>query len=164
MTADRNHAAALADRIGSLRFAMFTFRDQYDHLVSQPMTKQQIDAEGGIWFFVNSTSDLWESIAHQPEVNVSFSDADDSNYVSVSGRAERVVDRAQVEKMWNPMVQAWFPAGPGDQHAVLVRVDPHAAEYWDSNDSKMVRLFAMAKAAVTGTQPDVDAEHGTIKL
>ena len=164
MTADRNHAAALADRIGSLRFAMFTFRDQYDHLVSQPMTKQQIDAEGGIWFFVNSTSELWDSIAHQPEVNVSFSDADDSNYVSVSGRAERVVDRAQVEKLWNPMVQAWFPAGPGDQHAVLVRVDPHAAEYWDSNDSKMVRLFAMAKAAVTGTQPDVDAEHGTIKL
>jgi len=164
MTADRNHAAALADRIGSLRFAMFTFRDQYDHLVSQPMTKQQIDAEGGIWFFVNSTSELWDSIAHQPEVNVSFSDADDSNYVSVSGRAERVVDRAQVEKLWNPMVQAWFPAGPGDQHAVLVRVDPHAAEYWDSNDSKMVRLFAMAKAAVTGKQPDVDAEHGTIKL
>jgi hypothetical protein len=27
-----------------------------------------------------------------------------------------------------------------------------------------VRLFAMAKAAVTGTQPDVDGEHGTIKL
>lgn len=164
MTADRNHAAALADRIGSMRFAMFTFRDQYDHLVSQPMTKQDVDGEGGLWFFVNSTSELWDSIAHQPEVNVSFADSDNSTYVSVSGRAERVVDRAVVEKFWNPMVQAWFPAGPGDQHAVLVRVDPHAAEYWDSNDSKMVRLFAMAKAAVTGTQPDVDAEHGTIKL
>jgi len=62
------------------------------------------------------------------------------------------------------MVQAWFPAGPSDQHAVLVRVAPHAAEYWDSNDSKMVRMFAMAKAAVTGTQPDVDAEHGTIRM
>jgi len=164
MTADRNHAAELADRIGSLRFAMFTFRDQNDHLVSQPMTKQQIDDVGGLWFFVNSTSELWESIAHQPEVNVSFSDSDDSNYVSVSGRAERVVDREQIRRLWNPMVQAWFPAGPEDQHAVLVRVDPHAAEYWDSNDSKMVRLFAMAKAAVTGKQPDVDAEHGTIRL
>ena len=164
MTADRNHAAALADRIGSMRFAMFTFRDGYDHLVSQPMTKQDVDGEGGLWFFVNSTSELWDSIAHQPEVNVSFADNDNSTYVSVSGRAERVVDRAEVEARWNAAVQAWFPAGPGDQHAVLVRVDPHAAEYWDSNDSKMVRLFAMAKAAVTGTQPDVDAEHGTIKL
>lgn len=164
MTADRHHAAALADRIGSMRFAMFTFRDQYDHLVSQPMTNQQVDATGGLWFFVRSTTELWDSIAHQPEVNVSFANNDDSTYVSVSGRAERVVDRDEIRRLWNPMVQAWFPAGPDDQHAVLVRVDPHAAEYWDSNDSKMVRLFAMAKAAVTGSQPDVDAEHGTIKL
>jgi len=164
MFPDRNHVAALEDRIGSMRFAMFTFRDTHDHLASQPMTKQQIDDQGGLWFFVSSTTELWDSIAHQPEVNVSFADSDNSTYVSVSGRAERVVDRAQVEKMWNPMVQAWFPAGPQDQHAVLVRVVPHAAEYWDSNDSKMVRMFAMAKAAVTGTQPDVDAEHGTIRM
>jgi hypothetical protein len=48
---------------------------------------------------------------------------------------------------------------------VLVRVVPHSAEYWDSNDSKMVRLFQMAKAAVTGTTPDVDpGDHGTIHL
>lgn len=161
---DRNHAAALDDRIGSMRFAMFTFRDEQDHLVSQPMTKQDVDAEGGIWFFVHSMTDLWENIAHQPEVNVSFADNDNSTYVSISGTAERVVDRDKIRSMWNPMVQAWFNAGPDDQHAVLVRVVPHAAEYWDSNDSKMVRLFAMAKAAVTGTTPDVDAEHGTIKL
>jgi hypothetical protein len=45
-----------------------------------------------------------------------------------------------------------------------VRVLPHAAEYWDSNDSKMVRLFAMAKAAVTGSTPDVDTDHGTIRM
>ena len=164
MQPDRNHVAALEDRIGSMRFAMFTFRDAHDHLASQPMTKQDVDGEGGLWFFVNSTSELWDSIAHQPEVNVSFADNEDSTYVSVSGRAERVVDREQIRRLWNPMVQAWFPAGPEDQHAVLVRVDPHAAEYWDSNDSKMVRLFAMAKAAVTGKQPDVDAEHGTIRL
>jgi general stress protein 26 len=164
MTADRTHVAALEDRIGSLRFAMFTFRDEHDHLASQPMTKQDVDAEGGIWFFVHSATALWDSIAHQPEVNISFSDIDDSTYVSVSGTAERIVDRDKIRSMWNPMVQAWFPAGPEDQHAVLVRVVPHAAEYWDSNDSKMVRLFAVAKAAVTGKQPDLDSEHGTIKL
>jgi hypothetical protein len=63
------------------------------------------------------------------------------------------------------MVQAWFPHGPEDEHVVLVRVAPHSAEYWDSNDSKMVRLFQMAKAAMTGTTPDVDpGEHGMIKL
>jgi general stress protein 26 len=163
-TYDRDHAAALSDKIGSMRFAMFTTRDANGHLVSQPMTNQQVDQEGGLWFYTSSTTGLWENIAHEPEVNVSFADSDDSTYVSVSGQAERVVDRNQIKALWNPMVQAWFPAGPEDEHVVLVRVMPHAAEYWDSNHSKMVRLFAMAKAAVTGSTPDVDAEHGTIRM
>lgn len=163
-TYNRDHAAALSDKIGSMRFAMFTTRDANGHLVSQPMTNQQIDQEGGLWFYTRSTTELWENIAHEPEVNVSFANSDDSTYVSVSGQAERVVDRNQIKALWNPMVQAWFPAGPEDEHVVLVRVMPHAAEYWDSNDSKMVRLFAMAKAAVTGSTPDVDAEHGTIRM
>ncbi len=158
------HAAALSEKIGSMRFAMFTTRDQNGHLVSQPMTNQQVDAEGGLWFYTRTTTELWDNIAHEPEVNVSFANNDDSTYVSVSGIAERVVDRNQIHALWNPMVQAWFPAGPEDEHVVLVRVMPHAAEYWDSNDSKMVRMFAMAKAAVTGSTPDVDADHGTIRM
>ena len=160
----RAHAAALQERIGSMRFAMFTTRDQNGHLVSQPMTKQEVDEEGGLWFYTRTTTELWDNIAHEPEVNISFANNDDSTYVSVSGQAERVVDRTQIKALWNAMVQAWFPAGPEDEHVVLVRVMPHAAEYWDSNDSKMVRMFAMAKAAVTGSTPDVDAEHGTIRL
>ena len=117
-----------------------------------------------MWFYTRPTTELCENIAHEPEVNVSFANNDDSTYVSVSGHAERVVDRNQIHALWNPMVQAWFPAGPDDEHVVLVRVMPHAAEYWDSNDSKMVRMFAMAKAAVTGSTPDVDADHGTIRM
>ena len=158
------HAAALSERIGSMRFAMFTTRDQNGHLVSQPMTNQQVDGEGALWFYTRTTTELWDNIAHEPEVNVSFADPDNSTWVSVSGRAERVVERTRIHALWNPMVQAWFPAGPEDEHVVLVRVLPHAAEYWDANDSKMVRMFAMAKAAVTGTTPDVDADHGTIRM
>lgn len=158
------HAAALSDKIGSMRFAMFTTRDRNGHLVSQPMTKQQVDDEGGLWFYTRTTTELWDNIAHEPEVNVSFADPDNSTWVSVSGTAERVVERARIHDLWNAMVQAWFPAGPEDEHVVLVRVLPHAAEYWDANDSKMVRLFAMAKAAVTGTTPDMDADHGSIRM
>ena len=158
------HAAALSEKIGSMRFAMFTTRDQNGHLVSQPMTNQQVDSEGALWFYTRSTTELWDNIAHQPEVNISFADPDNSTWVSVSGHAERVVDRAQIHALWNAMVQAWFPAGPEDEHVVLVRVLPHAAEYWDANDSKMVRMFAMAKAAVTGNTPDMDADHGTIRM
>jgi general stress protein 26 len=157
------HAADLAAKIKSIRFAMFTTQDQDGHLASHPMTLQQADADGALWFYTSTHSALWENIAHHPEINLSFVDQEDSLYVSVSGSAERVVERERIRAMWNTMVQAWFPGGPDDEHAVLVRVVPHTAEYWDSNDSKMVRIFQMAKAALTGTPPE-QAEHGRIDL
>jgi general stress protein 26 len=158
-------AAALAEKISSMRFAMFTTVDAHGHLISHPMTNQETDAEGALWFYTSTQAPLWQNIAVAPEVNVSFARPDESLYVSISGSAERVVDRERIRALWNPMVQAWFPHGPDDEHVVLVRVLPHSAEYWDSNDSKMVRLFQMAKAAVTGTTPEVDpGEHGMITL
>jgi general stress protein 26 len=159
------HVAELAAKIRPTRFAMFTTVDQHGHLTSNPMTNQDIDDDGSLWFYTSTLSGLWENIAHRPEVNVSFAEPEDNHYVSVSGTAERVVDRARIKTMWNPMVEAWFPHGPEDEHVVLVRVAPHGAEYWDSNESKMVRMFQMAKAAITGTPPEVDpGEHGTIQL
>ncbi len=88
---------------------------------------------------------------------------EEHTYVSVSGQAERVVDREKIKAMWNAGVQAWYPNGPNDPHVVLIRVVSHTAEYWDSSSSGMVQLFNMAKAVLTGTTPD-DGEHGRLKL
>ena len=163
-THDSKDIADLKSRIKEVRFPMFTWQDQHGHLLSQPMTQEEVDDAGGVWFFTSTQTALWDCIAHRPQVNLSFAKPEDSLFVSVSGLAERVVDRERIRAMWNAGVQAWFPAGPDDEHAVLIRVEPHSAEYWDSHDSKMVRLFAYAKAAMTGTRPDVDAEHRTLKL
>ena len=160
-----DHVATLAAKIRPVRFAMFTTVDQEGRLVSQPMTLQQTDDAGSLWFYCSTLSGLWEHIAHQPEVNLSFSEPQDNLFVSVSGSAERVVERARIKAMWNPMVQAWFPNGPDDEHAVLVRVIPHSAEYWDSGESKMVQMFQMAKAALTGATPEIEpGAHGRIEL
>ncbi len=155
--------AELQSKIKPIRFAMFTTIDEHGHLISRPMTNQEMDADGNLWFFTSSQTDLWENIAAHPEVNLSFSEPQDNVYVSISGRAERVVDRAKIKDMWNPAVQAWFPAGPDDPHAMLVRVVSDSAEYWDSNASTMVQLYKMAKAVLTGSTPD-GGEHARIDL
>ena len=158
-----SQVAELKSKIKSIRFAMFTTVGQDDRLISQPMTNQEMDAEGNLWFFTSSQTELWENIATHPQVNLTFAEPEDSVYVSISGRAERVVDRAKIKEMWNPAVQAWFPAGPDDPHAMLVRVVSDSAEYWDSNASTMVQLYKMAKAVLTGTTPE-ETEHAKINL
>jgi general stress protein 26 len=161
-----DHSSQIADlksRIKAIRFAMFTTIDEQGRLVSRPMTNQEMDAEGNLWFFTSSQTELWEDIAARPQVNLSFAEPEDNVYVSISGRAERVVDRERIRAMWNPAVQAWFPAGPDDPHAMLVRVVSDSAEYWDSTASTMVQLYNMAKAVLTGTTPD-ETEHARINL
>ena len=155
--------AELKSKITPIRFAMFTTIDERGHLVSRPMTNQEMDADGNLWFFTSSETDLWQNIAAHPQVNLSFAEPEDNVYVSISGRAERVVDRARIKDMWNPAVQAWFPHGPDDPHAMLVRVVSDSAEYWDATASTMVQLYKMAKAVLTGTTPE-DTEHAKINL
>lgn len=158
-----SQVAELKSRVKSIKFAMFTTADQYGHLVSRPMTCQLVDSEGNLWFYTSTEADIWENIAAEPHVNLSFSSPDDNVYVSVSGKAERVVDRERIKAMWNPAVQAWFPHGPDDPHAVLIRVVSNTAEYWDAPSGSMVQLLEMAKAVLTGTKPH-DGAHGRLNL
>lgn len=155
--------AELASRIDTVRFAMFTSVDEYGHLISRPMTNQEMDEDGNLWFFTSTNTDLWENIAVRPEVNVAFSEPDKQLYVSVSAQAERVVDRSKIKQLWNAAVQAWYPHGPDDPHVMLIKVVPHAAEYWDTNGNAMVQLFKMAKAVLSGSTPDGGA-HGKLRM
>ena len=85
-----DHSSQIADlksRITPIRFAMFTTTDARGSLVSRPMTNQEMDGEGSLWFFTSSTAELWEDIVEHPEVNLSFAEPKDSVYVSISGRA-----------------------------------------------------------------------------
>jgi general stress protein 26 len=154
-----NELDDLRGKIKDVKFGMFTTQDASNMLTSRPLTSQQIDADGNMWFFVSDQEAFTRELLDNPSVNVSFADVDDHLYVSVSGRAELLRDRAKAEELWNPMVKAWFPQGLDDPHLALLRVHIQAAEYWDTANSKMVTLFAMAKAAITGKPPTNVGEH-----
>jgi general stress protein 26 len=165
MTTYLSPADALGARIASVRIAMLTTVDADGHLVAHPMTRQDIDPDGNLWFFTSDASSLWQHVAAHAHVNVSFANPDDYVYVSVSGHAEQVRDRDRMRQLWNPFVAAWFPDGVDDPHLALIRVHAHTAEYWDAHGGRMVQLFRMAKAAVTGHPPRAEpGEHGTLHL
>ena len=87
-------------------------------------------------------------------MNVAYSNPDDSVYLSVSGRAEVVKDRAKIEELWSPVLKAWFPEGLDDPHLCLLKIPVEQAEYWDAPSSKIVQLFGMVKAIATGQEAD----------
>lgn len=154
----------LRDKVKDVKFGMFTTADDMRALTSRPLTLQELDDEGNMWFFVNDEEQFTRELLNNPLVNVSFTDVDDHLYVSVSGYAELQRDRAKAEALWNPMVQAWFPRGVDDPHLALLKFTIDTAEYWDTGSSKMVTLLAMAKAALTGQPPRNIGEHHRMGL
>ena len=154
----------LRDKVKDVKYGMFTTADDMRALTSRPLTLQELDDEGNMWFFVNDEEQFTRELLNNPLVNVSFTDVDDHLYVSVSGYAELLRDRAKAEELWNPMVQAWFSHGVDDPHLALLKFTIDTAEYWDTGSSKMVTLLAMAKAALTGQAPRNIGEHHRMGL
>lgn len=132
-------------------------------LHSRPMSTQEMDENGDLWFFSADNTRKVDEIAADDRINAAYSDPDGNTYVSVFGRAEVVKDRAKIEELWSPVLKAWFPEGVDDPTICLLKVSVEEAEYWDAPSSKFVQLAGFVKALATGTEADY-GDHGTIKL
>lgn len=154
----------LREKVKDVRFGMFTTLDPDGKLSSRPMTSQQLDEQGNFWFFTSDVTGFVRHLTDHPNVNVSFSDLEDSLFVSIAGRAELTRDQAKIDELWSPLVSAWFDGGKEDPHLSLIKVHIDTAEYWDIHSSKMTQLYALAKSALTGKPPRDLGEHKKITL
>ena len=143
----------IRDLTHGIDFCMLTTMDS-GVLRSRPMSTQVFEFDGDLWFFTSDNTHKVEEIEKDGRVNAAYSDPDDNVYLSLSGRAEVVKDKAKIEELWSPVLKAWFPEGLDDPHLCLLRIPVEQAEYWDAPSSKIVQLFGMVKAMATGTEAD----------
>ena len=148
--------------IKEIDFAMLTTVNG-GHLRSRPMSTQEFEFDGDLWFFTSDRTHKVDEIEADNRVNVAYARPDDNVYVSVSGRAEVVKDRTKMEELWNPILKAWFPEGLDDPSLCLLKISVEEAEYWDSPNSKIVQIAGFVKALVTG-QPAQGGEYGKVSL
>lgn len=147
----------IAELIKGIRIAMLTTADQGGRLVSRPMTTQDVEFDGDIWFIAQRDSELARQIeGGNAEANVAY--AGDSSWVSVSGRARIVDDNAKLRSEWNRFTDAFLDGGPENPNNVLVLIESESAEYWDSPGGKVTQLANLAKSLVRGKRMDGDNE------
>ena len=163
---ESNERDKLWKMIKDIRFAMFTTRHGNGHLHARPMTTQNKALEGddSLWFFMSKTGDPVDDLQREPLVGIVYADPSSDTYVSVSGTADALDDAAKKEQLWSKVAEAWFPGGPTDPDLALVQVKIIHANYWDVKESKLVQLFAMAKAVVTGKPPTGLGEHAEVRM
>jgi general stress protein 26 len=159
--ADADGVAKLVELTRDIRITMFTTIDDEGHFVSRPMAQQLTEDDGDLWFFAERDSRVIEQINANPHVSLTLSSND--TWISIDGDARMVDDSAKAKELWNSFVEAWLPQGPDDPSVVLIKVEPHTAEYWDSPGGRVASLISLVKAKVTG-EPYKGTERDTVDL
>jgi general stress protein 26 len=151
----------VAELLAGERFGMFNTTAPTGTLTSRPMALQEVEFDGDLWFFAARDSRKVAHSAADPQVNVTVGSS--STWVSLTGQAVVVDDRATKRDLWNAVVEAWFPDGPDDDGVVLLKVAAESAEYWDSPGGRLASALSFAKAKLTG-EPYSGGENETVRL
>lgn len=161
---DADARKKLFDLIADVEVAMMTTVDSDGSVRARPMWTQAPDENGDLWFATKLDSAKTGEIGREHKVGLAYAHPGHQNYVSVSGRADIVRDKAAIEKHWKESLRTWFPNGKDDPQLAFIKVHPEYGEYWDSPSSSMVHLFGYAKSVTTGEPPKHPGDEAKVNL
>ncbi|MEO7046824.1 MAG: pyridoxamine 5'-phosphate oxidase family protein [Ferruginibacter sp.] len=163
MESNKEQMDKFKELINEVRTCIFITKSAEGKLRGRPMATAKVEDDGSIWFFTNEYSGKVQEISHQNQIFLSYSSPSKNSYVVLTANATLSDDKAKMKELWNPIMKAWFPEGLEDPKILLVKADPEEVEYWDNSSNKIVVLFNMVKAAVTGKGYS-EGEHGKLSV
>ena len=156
----------LHELVSKFSTAMLVTRTREGALRARPLSIAAKRDDGGIYFSTAIDSPKVDELEGDAHVAVTMQDG--RRFVSLSGVARVVRDRALVDELWSEAWKVWFPKGKDDPSLAVLVVEPSEAAYWDMSGTTGLRyVFEMAKAYATGTRPpsDDDERHSAhVKL
>jgi general stress protein 26 len=150
----------LYELIDGIETAMLTTRTRDGALVSRPMQTQARRPGTDLWFMTSVESGKIDELIAEPQVNLGYYKDGSREYVSVSGRAHVTQDKSMIHQLYKPDWKAWLgdeggerDGGPDDPRIALIEVQAESAYYLKSTQPKLIALFSVAKAILTGNPP-----------
>lgn len=149
----------LKDMVDKIDMGMMgTYQEGNEFIYAVPMSRQEVDEQGNIWYLLSSESETYHNLEKNKNVTILFSDTSNFNFLSLNGQAEISQDQARIDKYWNKMIEVWFEKGKEDPRIRVLKVVPSEAHYWDNKTNKLVTMFKVLSSAVTGQKLDIGRE------
>lgn len=159
------HAAdKLKDLADNCRTCLFRANPTTFPSETTPMSVQQVDDDGTLWFISSTDSERNRAIARDPRVELTFQNESRYEYLTLHGNARIHTDRATIEAHWTRIADAWFDNGKDDPRASVIAVRPVGGHYWETQSGKMVAFVKMSHAALTGADVDDGGRDGELHL
>ena len=130
---------------------------------TRPMSVQEVDDQGNIWFLSANDSHKDQEIAVNPNVTLHFQGSAHSDFLFIKGIATASRDENKIKELWSPIFKTWFTEGEDDPRISVIKVTPTEGYYWDTKHGFAVAGIKMAIGAITGKTLD-DSIEGKVKV
>ena len=125
---------------------------------TRPMSVQEVDDAGTLWFLSASDSHKNAELARAPSVRLFFQASEHAGFLTLTGEATVSRDRKKIKKLWNPMLKTWFTEGEDDPRITVIRVAPTGGYYWDNKHGAAIAGVKMLIGAAIGKTLDDSIE------
>lgn len=155
--ADKDTPQEVADAfIAKLKASPFVMIGLEDGQHSEPMTAQLDDDRPNTLFFFAGRDNR---IAGGGKAMAQFVGKGHDFFACLSGTVSTDNDPAQIDRLWNNQVEAWFPGGKSDPNLTLLRFDIDGAELWETDISLGGRLKMLFGGTI---RSDESSSHAVV--
>ena len=127
-----------------------------------PMSHHADRGNNTLWFISGKGTDAVAAVDDGPKpCAYVLSDNGKGLYAYLNGSMSISDDTAKLDELWSPAAAAWFDGGREDPDIRLLSFKITKGEIWTTPTSGVAFLFNVARAQLTGVQPDM-GDHFTI--
>jgi general stress protein 26 len=130
---------------------------------TRPMTAQEVDDEGVIWFLIANDSHVYHDIAADPDVKLHFQGSTHSDFLYLEGKGSFSDDKEKIKALWNPIMKTWFTEGLDDPRIVILKFRPVSGYYWDNKHGNYIAGIKIMIGSMIGKTMD-DSIEGELRV
>ena len=117
---------------------------------TRPMTAQVDVPEGGddevggpIYFFASKSDGVGHNLTGSARAVAAYADKGHTLFAHVHGTLSASNDRAVIDRLWNPLVAAWYKDGKNDPDLQLLRFETEHATIWEADKGATLKAAAL---------------------
>jgi general stress protein 26 len=130
---------------------------------TRPMSVQQVDDAGTLWFLSASDSHTNLELSRDAAARLFFQGSEHSGFLTLIGTASISRDKSRITAMWKPIHKTWFTGGSDDPRITAIAFSPSGGYYWDNKHGDAVAGIKMLVGAAIGKTLD-DSVEGTVTI
>ncbi len=133
---------SLAESMRKIDFCMMVTQSTRRSLTSRVMSNNRdVTYKGSSYFFTEGKSQKVKELEMNPYVVLDFEGPKDL-YISISGKAKLIRNKAAFEDHWVKDLERWFKKGIDTPGLVLIHVKANKLRYWQREKSGEIKLKA----------------------